>query len=125
MIAQYEKDTGETVSHDTVERALRDMGYSYKRGKKAVPANAPNKEEKLKRVKEICREIESLGSSGDYEIMFLDESHFTTDPYVSRGWHKRGQPFFPQGSEKERKHNNIWGIRTGKRYILLQEYEEK
>ena len=27
----------------------------------------------------------------DIEILFVDESHFSNQPYVSRGWFKRGE----------------------------------
>jgi len=57
--------------------------------------------------------------------MFLDESHFSTDPYATRGWRKRGKPFFPEDSIKERKMHYLWGIRAGKRFLLLEEFEQK
>lgn len=37
---------GLSVSGDTVTRALNDMGYSYKRPSKTVPARAPDKKNK-------------------------------------------------------------------------------
>lgn len=125
MIAQFHKETGETVSVDTVERALHDADYSFKRAKKSVPANAPSKAEKLEKVKRIAREIEGLKSSGNVEVMFLDESHFSTEPYVTRGWHKRGKPFFPADAAKKRKLHDIWGICAGKRCFLLEKFEQK
>lgn len=125
MIAQYHKETGTAISADSVERALHDAGYSFKRAKKSVPAKAPGKSEKLAKVKEIAGKISSLKENGDVEVMFLDESHFSTDPYVTRGWHKRGEPFFPANAIKAGKLHNIWGIRSGKRCFLLEEFEEK
>jgi transposase len=123
IIAQFMRDTGVSLSQSTVERALRDAGYSFKRAKKGVPMNAPSKEEKLKRVKSIAQEISNLKANEDVEVMFLDESHFSTEPYVTRGWHKRGKPFFPTDSNKKRRVHNIWGIRSGKRFFLLEEFE--
>ncbi|MCP3965966.1 MAG: IS630 family transposase [Lentisphaerae bacterium] len=125
MIAQFHKETGLKVSHDSVERALHDAGYSFKRARKGVPAKAPAKEEKLAAVKEIAARINELKAENDVEVMFLDESHFSTDPYVTRGWHKRGEPFFPEDTAKTGKLHYIWGIRTGKRFILLEEREQK
>jgi len=125
IIAQFQRDTGISLSQATVERALHDAGYSFKRAKKGVPAIAPSKEEKLKRVKSIAQEISDLKANGDIEVMFLNESHFSTDPYVTRGWHKRGKPFFPADSIKERRMHYLWGIRSGKRFLLLEEFEQK
>ena len=76
-------------------------------------AHAPSKEEKLQRVQEIASEIAGLRCNGDVEVMFLDESHFSTDPYVVRGWSKRGQPFFPPDSDKTRELHDIGAYAPG------------
>jgi len=120
LIAQHKKETGITLSHDTVGRILDKNGYSFTRGKLTVPSSAPSKEAKLARVKQIAAEILALKAKGDVEVMFLDESHFSTEPYVTRGYHKRGKPFFPPKSEKKGKLHDIWGIRAGKRRFLLE-----
>ena len=119
--AQLKKETGRMVSDSSVLRALQDYGYSFKRAKKRVPADAPSKEEKLIRIKEIAAEISALKTTEDVEVMFLDESHFSTDPYVVRGWHKRGKPFFPPYSEETGEYHNIWGLRHENKFILLEE----
>ena len=54
---------GLSVSSDTVIRALKDMGYSYKRPAKTVPARAPDKNEKAAMVKSMIEGIKN-GSSG-------------------------------------------------------------
>ncbi len=120
---QYERDTGKSVSEDTVRRALHDAGYSSKRSKKTPPYNAPSKEEKLKRVQEIIKEIGELSFQEDVEVMFIDESHFSTEPYVIRGWSKKGEHFSPADSKKTRKLYHIWCIRTATRCFLLEECE--
>ena len=125
IMAQLKKENGYVVSRHTVIRALYDAGYSAKRSKKTTPAHAPPKEEKLERVREIAAEITELRNTAEVEVMFLDESHFSTDPYVVRGWSKRGEPFFPPESEKERGVHCIWGIRAGKRRFLLEKLDEK
>lgn len=122
---QYEKDTEDTISEDTVRRGLHEAGYSCKRPKKTAPHVAPSKEEKLKRVQEIIQEIKMLSRKEDVELMFLDESHFSNEPYVIRGWSKKGKPFFPVDPKKTRKLLNIWSIRTSKRCFLLEEYKER
>ena len=104
----------------TVGRVLDPNGYSFTRGKLTAPASAPSKEEKLARVQQIASEMLALKAKGDVEVMFLDESHFSTEPYVTRGYRKRGKPFFPPDSEKKGKLHDILGIRAGKRRFLLE-----
>jgi transposase len=125
IMAQFKKETGRSICRHTVIRALSDAGYSSKRGKKTTPIHAPSKEEKLKKVRQIAAEINALKETENVEVMFLDESHFSTEPYVIRGWSKKGEPFFPPDSQKERKLHYIWGIRTQKRYYLLEEFQKK
>jgi len=123
LIAQYKKETGLRISEDSVERALKDADYSFKRAKLKTPDNSPSKEEKLEKVKEIASEIMGLKATKELEVVFLDESHFSTEPYVCRGWHKRGEPFFPGNSEKEKGVHDIWRVRTGEAVFLLEKFE--
>lgn len=125
IMAQFKKECGLEISRYSVIRALKDAGYSVKRSKKTTPEHAPSKEDKLKKVKEIAREINELKNSKDVEVMFLDESHFSTEPYVIRGWSKRGEPFFPSDSKKEGGVYDIWGIRLGKKRFLLEKFEQR
>ncbi|MDL1969068.1 MAG: hypothetical protein LWW97_11165 [Deltaproteobacteria bacterium] len=78
-----------SVSNDTVIRALNSMGYSYKRPAKTVPARAPAKEEKAKRIQSMIEGIKAMLSRGETETYALDESHFSTEPYLVRGWFKK------------------------------------
>ncbi len=110
-----------SVSGDTVTRALNDMGYSYKRPTKAVPARAPDKKEKAERVKSMVEEIKDIISRGETEIYALDESHFSTEPYLVRGWFKKRWP--PQNRDKlqEGKSHILWMLKSGNKEILLEE----
>lgn len=93
---QVKKEThGSSVSQHTVRRALKAEGYSFKKPKKTVPLHAPTKEEKIEKVQTIIQEISELSKMEDTEVMFLDESHFSTEPYTVRGWFKKGEHFFP------------------------------
>jgi transposase len=56
----YQKITNEQVSEDTVARALKEAGYSYRRVKKCVHLHAPTREEKKQRVIELIEEIKSF-----------------------------------------------------------------
>ncbi len=75
---------------NTLVKALNKLGFVYKRFSKTLPTNAPSAAEKKARVNEIVQEI-SQQEEGKIEIFFADESHFSNQPYVNRGWFKRGE----------------------------------
>lgn len=50
-----------------------------------MPLNAPSSAEKMTKAGEIVGAIKQY-APGDIEILFADESHFSNQPYVSRGW---------------------------------------
>ncbi len=54
---EVNKNLNLNASSKTVTRALKDMGYVYKRPSKTTPGHAPTKEEKQKEVKKMVREI--------------------------------------------------------------------
>ncbi len=112
---------GLSVSGDTVTRALNDMGYSYKRPAKTVPARAPDKKEKAERVKSMIEEIKGILSKGETEIYALDESHFSTEPYLVRGWFKKRWP--PQNRDKLQKGKShiLWMLKSRDTEVLLEE----
>jgi hypothetical protein len=45
---------------------------------------------KKARVNEIVEKIKQK-TAEETEILFADESHFSNQPYVQRGWFKRGE----------------------------------
>lgn len=90
----YSKRENQKLSRDTVERALKENNFSYKKPKKTVPINAPSKDEKIAIITSIIDEVREALKSEDVEILSVDESHFSTEPYIVKGWHKKGKPFF-------------------------------
>jgi transposase len=121
----FKKQFNRDFSASTITRLLKDEGYSFKRPKKSMPANAPSKEEKLRQVQQIAQEILALKDNQETIVLFLDESHFSTEPYVIRGWHKRGEDFFPQDSSETGKSFGIWRIQSGRQTFLLEKRIEK
>lgn len=75
---------------NTIVKSLNRLGYVYKRFSKTIPKNAPSSEKKKSRIREI---VESIGQNkpSDIEVLFVDETHFSNQPYVSRGWFKKGE----------------------------------
>lgn len=75
---------------NTVAKSLNKLGFVYKRFSKSPPKDAPSSVEKKAKVANMVEEIRNYPCEG-CEILFLDESHFSNQPYVNRGWFKRGE----------------------------------
>ena len=74
---------GIQACENTIAKVLDKLDYVYKRFSKTMPSNAPSPAEKKEKIKQNKPE--------ELEILFADESHFSNQPYVSRGWFKRGE----------------------------------
>jgi len=109
-----------TVSEDTVTRALNELEYSYKRPAKTVSANAPSKEEKRKAVSKIIAEIHDLQQTEDCEILALDESHFSNEPYLVRGWQKKRWPPFNSKFTEAGTSHVLWLLEFQHTQVLLE-----
>ena len=81
---------GVQACDNTLVKSLNKLGFVYKRFSKTMPENAPSSTEKKERIAEIV-EVIGKDTGSDTEILFVDESHFSNQPYVSRGWFKRGE----------------------------------
>ena len=120
MVHYMKKYKGVNVSEDTVERSLRDMEYTYKRPKISVSEKAPSKEEKVEEVRKIVDEILELIRRKDCEIVALDESHFSNEPYRVRGWQKKRWPPEDFMSCKKGKNHILWLLESPDKKILLE-----
>jgi transposase len=125
MVHYLNKKQGLTVSEDTVERALKEMGYTYKRPGKRVGDNAPTKGEKFEQVQKIIAEIRELQNREDCEIFALDESHFSTEPYLVRGWQKKRWPPTDTNAGAQRKAHVLWLLESEDEKILLEKIETR
>jgi len=111
---------GLKVSKDTITRGLKNLGYSYKRPSQTVPPQAPSAEEKKEAKIKMINDIEKLTQDSLCEILFSDESHFSTEPYLIRGWFKKRWP--PQDSrfQKKRTLHHVWLLKSKKWAFLLE-----
>lgn len=112
-----------TVSNDTVTRALNSMGYSYKRPSKTVPARAPSKEAKKQAIDSMLAGIKSLLSESETEIYALDESHFSTEPYLVRGWFKKRWPPQNRNEQQTGESHFLWMLESCNTKILLEKIQ--
>ena len=121
----YSMRENQTLSRDTVERALKENGFSYKKPKKTVPLNAPTKEEKIAIITSIITEISEDLKTQEVEVLSVDESHFSTEPYLIKGWHKKGSPFFYKKLYEKRELHNFWSISLKNRIFLLEKCNKR
>ncbi len=84
------------------------MGYAYKRPSKTTPDHAPGKEEKQEAVKTMVQKILKIIEQKESVIYTLDESHFSTEPYLVQGWFKKRWPPQDSNTQKERKPHLLW-----------------
>ena len=90
LLRDWFQKQGVYACENTFVKGLNKLGFVYKRFSKTMPQNAPSSTDKKERITEI---VEAIGkdSSADTKILFVDESHFSNQPYVSRGWFKSGE----------------------------------
>jgi len=115
---------GMDISEDTIERALKDMGYTFKRPAKSVSPNAPSREEKLKAIHKIIEGIKSIADKEDCEILALDETHFSTEPYLIKGWFKKNTAVQDSSVELPGGLHSVWMLKSEDKTFLLEEYQK-
>ncbi len=79
---EVNKNLNLNASSKTVTRALTNMGYVYKRPSKTIPGHAPSKKEKQDTIKKMVQRILKIINQKESVIYILDESHFSTEPYL-------------------------------------------
>lgn len=123
MVHHIKQQTAILVSEDTIERALKEMDYTYKRSAKGVSEKAPGKEEKKEAITRLIAEIMELEKQHDCEIFALDESHFSTEPYLIRGWQKKRWPPEDTNTSQTGKTHTLWVLESPHKKILLEKIE--
>lgn len=114
-----------SISNDTVIRALKDLGYSYKRPSKTMPPTAPTREEKIGSIKKMLNEIEAIIKNKSSVIYALDESHFSTEPYLVQGWFFKRWPPPDMLQQQKGKSHIFWMLESKDKKILLEAIESR
>lgn len=91
LLRDWFKKQGLSVCENTIVKSLNKLGFVYKRFSKTVPKNTLSASEKKASVVKLVAEIKDKAQEEAVEIFFSDESHFSNQAYVSRGWFKRGE----------------------------------
>jgi len=90
LIRDYLAQPQEAVSDATVRRQLQAGGVGLQTLCQNRPAQHPQRREKKARVADIVATIRACQAHRPVEVFFVDESHFTNEPYVQRGWCRKG-----------------------------------
>lgn len=120
IIASFKKDSNITISHDTVTRAMKSLGYSYKKPQKSPSINAPSKEDKIKTIKNVIYLIKNDLENNDADIYCSDESHFTNEPYLPRGYFKKGTQSANSWPKKAGDKEPFWFIESSEWKVFLE-----
>lgn len=120
IITSFEKDSNITVSHDTVTRAMKSLGYSYKKPQKSISVNAPSKEDKIKTINNVISLIKNDLDNNDADIYCSDESHFTNEPYLPRGYFKKGTQSAYPWAQKTGDKEHFWLIESSEWKVFLE-----
>jgi transposase len=91
LLDHFAKEHKLKLSVSTLSRALKKKGYVYKRLSKTMPIKAPCAADKKEIMQTLVAALKKETNNPDVELFFEDESHFSNEPYVSRGWFKRGE----------------------------------
>ena len=113
-----------SVSNDTVKRALKNIGYSYKRPSKIPSAKAPSREEKAAAISRMVEKIKEIVTNENSEIYALDESHFSTEPYLVQGWFFKRWPSQDIYQQSKKESHILWLLEFGNTKILLEEIKQ-
>jgi len=77
------------LSRETVRRALKRLGLSWKKGKKLLSRADPEQRQAfVERIKEL---LAQATSSDDQLLVYIDEAHVHQDADLGYGWSKRGR----------------------------------
>ncbi len=121
---EVNKNLDLNASSKTVTRALKNMGYVYKRPSKTIPGHAPSKKEKQDTIKNMVRRILKIIDQKESVIYILDESHFSTEPYLVQGWFKKRWPPQDPDTKEKRKSHLLWMFEYQDTKILLEKVDK-
>ena len=91
---------------------------------KKIIADSPSKQEKQNAIQVMVQKILEIIDHDKSIIYALDESHFSTEPYLVQGWFKKRWPPSYTNAEEKGKPHILWMLEHQNTKILLEEIEE-
>lgn len=120
LMHQLKKQLGKCISGKTISRALKDLGYSYKRPSKTTCKKTISQEKRREMFQIMLDEIKQLSLRKDCEIYAIDESHFLTEPYIVRGWFLKKRTTSNRNSKNKGSSHILWRLKSQEQEILLE-----
>lgn len=88
---QIEKELGKRLSRDTLKRALKAAGYTWKRARRSLKTMRNETDFRLAQ-KHLAKWRKVCADSGnDFDLIYFDETGFTLTPCIPYAWQAPGQ----------------------------------
>lgn len=85
---EYEKDSEDSISRGTVKRALRKLGFVWKRLRTSL--SDKRDETAFHEAKQKLRDLRKRADRGEINLYYFDEAAFSLEPSVPYGWQPVG-----------------------------------
>jgi hypothetical protein len=94
------EDYGVCISKYTIQRILRNFGFSWRRVRKK-PKGQPDPEE-YNQKKEALEQFQQQAEKGEIDLYYFDETGFGLDPYIPYAWQEKGETIEVESSRGKR-----------------------
>lgn len=89
IINRVEEDWKIKVSKDTLKRAIKELGMTWRRMKRGLAGAPLDWEYEIKLEK--LSELKALSEKGEIKLKYLDEAGFDLTPSIPYGWQEKGE----------------------------------
>lgn len=96
LVAWVEEKFDRVVGRETLRRALKRLGLSWKKGKKLL--NRADPEQRQAFVERIAGLLQEATTSDDQLLVYIDEAHIHQDADMGYGWSECGRRFWVNSS---------------------------
>jgi hypothetical protein len=89
LVAWVEQTFDCIVGRETIRRALKRLGFSWKKGKKRLNRADPERRQAF--VEQIAERLQEAATSDEQLLVYIDEAHIHQDDDLGYGCSERGQ----------------------------------
>ena len=118
----YQKEHKEQIGSHTISRAIKEMGYTFKKARKVLTSEDPQYQEKVTAIKDV-----KLSLSDADSLFFIDEAGpWAVKPYGGKSIHAPGEvKTYPQYPSKKGSITFIGAYEATKKIILWKFINQK
>jgi transposase len=103
------KETDKAFSRSTLRRAIKKMGFRWKRLRLSL-----KKQRDSKAFQKASQHLKALIESDEVNVVYLDEAHFSASGVVSYAWQQKGERLLIPISGRTRKGIQVIGFQSSK-----------